>query len=112
MTKLAHEELTPRKADSPPLSDAEITQLMPEIPEWQMTIVDGEARLNRTYKFKNFVLALEFTNTVGEIAEEQGHHPLITLTWGQATVAWWTHDIKGLHKNDFIMAAKTDTLYG
>ena len=111
MTELAQEKLISRKSGSPPLSDAEITKLKPEIPDWQVAQVDGVPRLKRTFKFKNFVNALEFTNAVGEIAEAQGHHPLITLTWGQASVEWWTHDINGLHKNDFIMAAKTDSLY-
>ncbi len=81
---------------------------MPYIPGWQLVVRDGVPRLERIFKFKNYVRALEFTNEVAKIAEEQGHHPLIVLEWGRVTVQWWTHVVKGLHKNDFIMAAKTD----
>jgi 4a-hydroxytetrahydrobiopterin dehydratase len=111
MTKLAQEKFNPVKADSPSISETEVARLQSEIPEWSIIDVDGVPRLKRQFDFKNFVEALEFTNEVGEIAEEQGHHPVITLTWGKATVEWWTHAIEGLHKNDFIMAAKTDELY-
>ena len=69
-------------------------------------------RVKKVYKFKNFVQALEFTNKVGAIAEEENHHPLIIKEWGRVTLQFWTHKIGGLHKNDFIMAAKTDELYG
>lgn len=62
-------------------------------------------------KFRDFARALAFTNAVGEVAEEEGHHPVIELTWGRVTVTWWTHKIGGLHQNDFIMAAKTSQLY-
>jgi 4a-hydroxytetrahydrobiopterin dehydratase len=66
--------------------------------------------LERVFKFKNFAQALEFTNEVGAIAEEEDHHPLIVTEYGRVTVDWWTHVIGGLHKNDFVMAAKTDQL--
>jgi 4a-hydroxytetrahydrobiopterin dehydratase len=68
-------------------------------------------RLERTFRFRDFAAALGFTNRVGEIAEAEGHHPIITLSWGRVTVTWYTHDINGLHDNDFIMAAKTDELH-
>ena len=73
---------------------------------------DGVKRLERVFKLKNFVEAIAFTNKIAVIAEEQGHHPLIITEWGRVTVQWWTHKIKGLHKNDFIMAAKTDEIAG
>jgi 4a-hydroxytetrahydrobiopterin dehydratase len=73
--------------------------------------VEGMQRLERTFKFKNFAQALEFTNKVGAIAEEEDHHPRIVTEWGKVTLQWWTHVIGGLHKNDFIMAAKSDELY-
>lgn len=111
MTKLADEKCIRLSKDSSQISDGEIAAFKPEIPDWEILQVDGIPRLRRTFKFDNFVNALKFTNAVGETAEEQGHHPLITLTWGQTTVDWWTHDIGGLHKNDFIMAAKSDVLY-
>ena len=60
---------------------------------------------------EDFAEALEFTNDVGAIAEEEGHHPAILTEWGRVTVTWWTHKIRGLHRNDFIMAAKTDQIY-
>ena len=88
----------------------EMEDYLQEVPEWDVVEVEGVQRLKRSFKFKNFVEALDFTNKVGEIAEEQGHHPVIELTWGRATVQWWTHDIKGIHNNDFIMAAKTSEI--
>ena len=70
-----------------------------------------DERLQRIFNSKNFARALEFTNEVGAIAEEEDHHPLIITEWGRVTTQWWTHVVKGLHKNDFIMAAKSDQLY-
>ena len=66
---------------------------------------------NAYSSFRNFTESLTFTNQVGKIAEEQGHHPVLVTEWGRVTVTWWTHKIKGLHRNDFIMAAKTDQIY-
>ncbi len=102
--------VTPR-AGEPTLTDSEISVLQPQVPDWQIKEVNGEKRLERIFKFKNFAEALEFTNKVGAIAEEQDHHPMIITEWGKVTIDWWTHKIGGLHKNDFIMAAKTDQLY-
>jgi len=68
-------------------------------------------RLEKVFKLKNFVQALEFTNKIGAAAEEENHHPLIITEWGKVTVQWWTYVVKGLHKNDFIMTAKTDEVY-
>jgi 4a-hydroxytetrahydrobiopterin dehydratase len=72
--------------------------------------MDGIKRLQRVFKLKNFIEAVAFTNKIGMIAEKDDHHPLIITEWGRVTVQWWTHKIKGLHKNDFIMASKTDGL--
>jgi len=94
----------------PTVTEAEIVELHPQIPDWQIVEREGVKRLERTFKFDNFVQALAFTNRVGEIAEAEGHHPALQTEWGKATVTWWTHKIKGLHRNDFIMAAKTDPL--
>ncbi|MEO7839964.1 MAG: 4a-hydroxytetrahydrobiopterin dehydratase [Anaerolineales bacterium] len=99
------------RAGEPTLSDDEISMLHPQIPEWQVKEVNGVKRIERVFKLKNFAQALEFTNKIGAIAEEEGHHPLIITEYGRATVDWWTHKIGGLHKNDFIMAAKTDELF-
>ena len=94
----------------PMLTEAEIEGLRPQVPQWQVKEVDGIKRLERTFKFSDFVQALEFTNEVGAIAEEQDHHPRIVTEWGRVTLQWWTHVVGGLHRNDFIMAAKTDEL--
>ncbi|HHP7229240.1 MAG TPA: 4a-hydroxytetrahydrobiopterin dehydratase [Xenococcaceae cyanobacterium] len=109
------EELTQAKCtactgDSPPVSEAEIKQLKPQIPDWDLLDRNGELRLQRIYKFPDFKQALEFTKQVGEAAEAEGHHPAILTEWGKVTLTWWTHAINGLHKNDFIMAAKSDRI--
>ncbi len=111
MTDLHQMKCATPRGGEPTLTEGEIYMLHPQVPEWQIKEVDGEKRLERIFKFKNFAQALEFTNKVGAIAEEQDHHPLIITEWGKVTIQWWTHKIGGLHKNDFIMAAKTDELY-
>src|SRR5215213_202158 len=98
------------RGGEPTLTDAEIEDLLPHVPGWQVKEVNGMKRLEKVFKFKNFLQALEFTNKVGAIAEEEDHHPLIITEWGRVTLQWWTHKIGGLHKNDFIMAARTDQL--
>ena len=95
---------------APQVTPDQIKQFSPQIPEWQMIEVENVKRLQRTYRFRNFKDALAFANRVGDLAEENDHHPEITLGWGYTTVTWWTHKIKGLHINDFVMAAKSDTL--
>jgi 4a-hydroxytetrahydrobiopterin dehydratase len=99
------------RADSPHVTEEEIAEFQPQVPEWQLVERDGIKRLERVFKLRNFAQALAFTNRVGELAEEQGHHPALLTEWGRVTVTWWTHKIKGLHRNDFIMAAKTDHIY-
>jgi len=98
------------RADAPRVTEEEIAELQPQIPDWQLVERDGIMRLERVYEFGNFESALDYTNRVGALAEEEGHHPAILLEWGKVTVSWWTHAIGGLHKNDFICAAKTDAL--
>ena len=98
------------RAGAPRVTDDEIEKFKSAIPDWGILEIDGVKRLVRVYKFKNFKEALLFTHKVGEIAEEEGHHPSILTEWGKVTVSWWTHAIKGLHINDFIMASKTDAL--
>ncbi len=99
------------RSGEPSLTETEINQYHPQVADWSIREVDGIKRLERVYQFGNFVQALAFTNKIGEIAEADGHHPLIVTEYGKVTVDWWTHKIKGLHKNDFIMAAKTDQLF-
>jgi len=98
------------RRDSPRVTEEEAAALRPLIPQWTTEEHDGVPRLVRTFTLPNFRAALAFTQRVGELAEEEGHHPAILTEWGKVTVSWWTHKIKGLHKNDFIMAAKTDAL--
>ncbi len=99
------------RGGEPPLTEIQTNQLLPQVSEWQVKEVNGEKRIERVYKFKNFAEAIAFTDKVGATAEEEDHHPLIITEWGRVTIQWWTHKIRGLHKNDFIMAAKTDKLY-
>ena len=111
MSNLREMKCVACRAGEPAVTDAEIDALLPQIPDWQVKEVNGERRLERVFKFKNFAQALEFTNKVGAIAEEEDHHPRIVTEWGKVTLDWWTHKIGGLHKNDFIMAAKADQIY-
>jgi 4a-hydroxytetrahydrobiopterin dehydratase len=106
MSTLSAERCTACRRDSPRVTDEEITELRREISSWQVRERDGIARLERV--FPGFADALAFTNRVGALAE--GHHPALLTEWGRVTVTWWTHKILGLHRNDFIMAAKTDRL--
>ena len=92
------------------MTDAEVAELLPQVPDWELVEVDGIRRLTRVFPADDFAQALEFTNAVGELAEAEGHHPALLTEWGRTTVTWWTHKIRGLHRNDFIMAAKTDEL--
>ena len=87
----------------------ELAQLTGELPGWQV-LNDGMDKLVRDYTFGTFMDALDFVNKVGAMAEEHGHHPQITFTWGAATVRWWSHSLGGVTRNDFIMAAKTDAV--
>ena len=111
MDQLTQLKCTACRGGDPTVTDAEIAEFKPQVPEWKIVEVDGIKRLERVFKFKDFVSALTFTNKVGELAESEGHHPALLTEWGRVTVTWWTHKIRGLHRNDFIMAAKTDELY-
>jgi 4a-hydroxytetrahydrobiopterin dehydratase len=111
MEELTQLKCTACRGGDPTLTDAEIADLQPQVPDWRVIEVNGIRRLERVFTFKDFVAALAFTNLVGDLAEEEGHHPALLTEWGRVTVSWWTHKIKGLHRNDFIMAAKTDELY-
>jgi 4a-hydroxytetrahydrobiopterin dehydratase len=110
MSELHQMKCVACRGSEPTLMDTEIEELLPQVPEWQIKEVDGVKRLERVFKLKNFIEAIAFTNKIGLIAEKEDHHPLIITEYGRVTVAWWTHKIKGLHRNDFIMAAKTDRL--
>ncbi len=111
MSELSQLKCVPIRGGEPTLANGEVYRLQPQIPDWQVKEVSGEQRLERVFKFKDFAQALAFTDKIGAAAEKEDHHPSIVLEWGKVTVDWWTHKIGGLHKNDFIMAAKTDELY-
>jgi 4a-hydroxytetrahydrobiopterin dehydratase len=110
MEEFVQMKCEPCRVGAPPATEEEIKAFMVQVPEWTVAERNGIKQLERAFKFKNFVQALAFTNKIGEIAETEGHHPVIRTEWGKVTVTWWTHKIRGLHRNDFIMAAKTDTL--
>ena len=109
MSTLAQRECVPCRSAEAPLSAEAIAPLHSQLdPDWR--VVD-QHHLDRTYKFKNFVEALEFTNQVGALAEQVFHHPDLQLSWGKVGVVIWTHKIKGLHEADFVFAAKCDQIY-
>ena len=108
---LAREKCVACRRDSPRVTDEEIAELHPVVPDWKLTEDGGIKRLDRTFTFADFIQAMVFADSVGDAAEDEGHHPRLTVEWGRVNVAWWTHKIRGLHRNDFIMAAKTDDLY-
>ena len=112
MTALSQNSCEACRIGAPIVSETEARELLTQIPDWSLIEVDGIRQLQRQYKFKNFVAAMAFANELADIAEAEGHHPSILVEWGKATVTWWSHSIKGLHRNDFVMAAKTDSLLG
>ncbi len=99
---------TPCQGGIPPLTAAEAESLRKQTPKWDLT--DSATWLRRSFKFKDFAASLDFVNRVGALAEAEGHHPDIAFGWGYADVSLQTHKIKGLHENDFILAAKIDGL--
>jgi 4a-hydroxytetrahydrobiopterin dehydratase len=112
MESLARMRCVACSRDAPTVTDAEIAELGPQVPDWELVVRNGVPQLTRVFRFDDFAQALAFTNAVGRAAEEEGHHPALLTEWGRTTVTWWTHKIKGLHRNDFVMAAKTDELFG
>lgn len=111
MENLSREKCEACRADAPKISDQDLKALMPNIPDWNIVVVDEVMQLERKFEFKNFQQAMAFSNRVGDVAESAGHHPAILTEWGKVTVSWWSHKIKGLHKNDLIMAARTDEVF-
>lgn len=110
MEDLKHMKCVPCRGGEPPLTAEQIAALQPGVPDWQLIEINDIQRLQRLFKFKNFAESLAFTDKVGALAEAEDHHPALLTEWGKVTVTWWTHKIRGLHQNDFIMAAKTDSL--
>jgi 4a-hydroxytetrahydrobiopterin dehydratase len=108
MSQLSREACEACRKGAPTVSEAEIALLKPEIPQWKIVERDGIMQLERAFTFPDFKQALAFTNRVGAIAEAANHHPALLTEYGKVTVTWWSHKIKGLHRNDFILAARTD----
>ncbi len=111
MSMLTQLQCVACRGGEPTVTAAELAEYTPQVPDWQIIERAGIPRLERVFAFATFADALQFTNAVGRLAEAEGHHPAILTEWGKATVTWWTHTIGGLHRNDFIMAAKSDALY-
>jgi 4a-hydroxytetrahydrobiopterin dehydratase len=111
MESLKDKKCLPCREGSPQADPAKINEYMTRLPGWKIIQAEGENRLQKVFKFKNFRQALDFTDRVGEAAEAEDHHPALLTEWGKVTVTWWTHKIHGLHENDFIMAAKTEEIY-
>ena len=111
MEELAQMHCSQITGSTPKLVESEIKTLSERLPTWKVFEKDGELRLEKMFKFVNFDLALAFANRVGQAAERENHHPALLTEWGRVTVTWWTHRIKGLHLNDFIMAAQTDRIF-
>ena len=110
MVKLVQQTCIPCSGSLPPATAEEIAQMRRQVPDWSLIHSGDIPQLQRQYRFANFQQALDFTNQVGAIAEAANHHPTLLTEWGKVTVTWWTHAIKGLHQNDFVMAAKTDEI--
>ena len=112
LPKLASERCEACREYAPQVTAREIEEFSRMIPEWKIVEREGIHRLERDFRFPDFGGAVAFANCVAEAAEREGHHPEILTRWGGVTVTWWSHKIKGLHRNDFIMAAKTDAIVG
>ena len=109
MSDLASRSCTACRGDVAPLSQAAAGLLAAQVPEWRL--LDEARRIERRFKFKTYAAAFRFVRGASEIAEAEGHHPDISFGWGYASVSLHTHTIKGLHDNDFILAAKYDDLF-
>lgn len=111
MEKLINYDCEACKVGAPLATDEERDEFMTQLPGWQIITIDHVDRLVRKFTFPDYVSALAFTNAVGELAEQQGHHPALLTEWGSVEVSWWSHKIKGLHRNDFIVAARTSQIF-
>lgn len=111
MEPLAQMTCVACRPGEPTVSEEDSREYLKQIPAWRIVEQGGIPRLMRVFTFPDFASALDFTNRVGALAEQEGHHPALLTEWGKVAVSWWTHAIGGLHRNDFILAARTDTLY-
>ncbi len=110
MSDLSTEALDTSQANAKKLLSEQIDSLLAQLPDWVVKQVDSVERLEKVYSFKDFSAALAFTNQVGALAEQEDHHPALLTEWGQVTVTWWSHGLGGVHRNDLMMAARTDQL--
>lgn len=111
MAGLGLEGCVPCRVGATAVAGAQAEELRAMIPRWRIVEQEGVRKLERDFRFKDFAQALAFTVGAGELAERHGHHPALLTEWGRVRVTFWTHKIKGLHRNDFIMAAKTDGIF-
>jgi len=111
MNELTLEDCVRVNKNTPALSPETVAKLNGRLPDWSIIDQNGTPALSKTFKFPNFNSALSFTNRIGQQAEDQDHHPAILTEWGRVTVTWWTHVVHGLHRNDFIMAARTEAVF-
>ncbi len=111
MNRLSSKSCEACRVGAPLATQQEIDEAMQQLPDWSIIEIEGVKQLKRVFNFKNFAEAMAFTQQVADLAEDENHHPAILTEWGKVTVSWWSHKIKGLHVNDFIMAAKTDQLW-
>ena len=110
MSELQSQSCEACKIDAPRLTDTEITNLISEINDWDL-IQEPVKQIKKIFSFPDYQSGVNFLNAVATMADQEDHHPELVLEWGKVTVIWWSHKIKGLHKNDFICASKTDNLY-
>ena len=111
MKNLSQRKCAACRVGSPSVTDSEVKEFFNNFDGWELIKDKGVRKIQKSFPFPDFEKALDFTAQIGFLAEDQGHHPSIRLDWGRVSVTWWTHKIKDLHMNDFIMASKTDDLY-
>ncbi|MBL1261816.1 MAG: 4a-hydroxytetrahydrobiopterin dehydratase [Thiotrichaceae bacterium] len=111
MDELAGKACGACRADAPQVTSQQCDELLAQLPQWQLIEVDGVKQLSRVYVCSNFLDAMAQAEKVAKIAEQENHHPALLVEWGKLTVTWWSHKIKGLHENDFVMAARTERLF-
>jgi len=107
MTSLAQKHCKPCQGGQAPLTGMQYRMYLAEVPDWQVV---ADHHLTRSFSFHDFAAALAFVNQVGELADTEGHHPDIYLSWGKVRIDLWTHKIDGLSEADFVLAAKIDQL--
>ena len=110
-TELRAERCVPCRPNCPRMTSEEEAQLLPLVPEWAIVEPHGDRRLRRVFTFRTWLAAVEFVRAIGVLADEEDHHPRMALAWGKVTVDWWTVATGALHRNDFVMAARTDAAY-